>query len=167
VNIRATTKLNAKQIAAMVNHSVSSVEHIIGIYFRNGLEGLTAKKREGNRRNLSHTQEKELLSSFEEKAKNGYMLTISEIQEEYCKYVEHKVAVSTIYRMLARHGWRKIMPRSKHPKKASDQAIEAYKKGLNVCPITTIIIPSPFKISISFLSIFPSIFYINIQYIIT
>jgi transposase len=129
VNIRATTKLNAKQIAEMVNRSVSSVEHIIGIYFRNGLEGLIAKKREGNRRNLSHTQEKELLASFEEKAKNGHMLTISEIQEEYCKYVEHKVAVSTIYRMLARHGWRKIMPRSKHPKKASDQAIEAYKKN--------------------------------------
>ncbi len=129
VNIRATTKLNAKQIAEMVNRSTSSVEHIIGIYFSNGLEGLTAKKREGNRRNLSHTQEKEFLESFEEKAHNGHMLTVSEIKEEYCKHVEHKVADSTIYRMLARHGWRKIMPRSKHPKKASDQAIEAYKKN--------------------------------------
>ena len=57
------------------------------------------------------------------------MLTVSEIKSEYCKHVEHKVADSTIYRMLARHGWRKIMPRSKHPKKASDQAIEAYKKN--------------------------------------
>ena len=129
VNIRATTKLNAKQIAEMVNRSTSSVEHIIGIYFANGLEGLTAKKREGNRRNLSYTQEKEFLESFEEKAQSGHMLTVSEIKEEYCKHVEHKVADSTIYRMLARHGWRKIMPRSKHPKKASDQAIEAYKKN--------------------------------------
>ena len=33
-----------------------------------------------------------------------------------------------IYMLLERHGWRKIMPRSKHPQKASDEAIEASKK---------------------------------------
>lgn len=30
--------------------------------------------------------------------------------------------------MLERHGWRKVMPRSKHPQKASEEAIEASKK---------------------------------------
>ena len=30
--------------------------------------------------------------------------------------------------VLERHGWRKVMPRSKHPQKASDEAIEASKK---------------------------------------
>ena len=30
--------------------------------------------------------------------------------------------------LLERHNWRKVMPRSRHPKKASDEAIEASKK---------------------------------------
>ncbi len=29
--------------------------------------------------------------------------------------------------MLKRHGWRKVMLRTKHPKKADDEAIEASK----------------------------------------
>jgi len=33
-----------------------------------------------------------------------------------------------IYMVLERNGWRKIMPRSKHPKKADDATIEASKK---------------------------------------
>lgn len=35
---------------------------------------------------------------------------------------------SQIYFVLHRHGWRKVMPCSKHPKKASDEEIAASKK---------------------------------------
>jgi len=35
---------------------------------------------------------------------------------------------SQIYYVLSRHGWRKVMPHSKHPNKASDGAIKASKK---------------------------------------
>ncbi|MBR4040361.1 MAG: winged helix-turn-helix domain-containing protein [Clostridia bacterium] len=38
-----------------------------------------------------------------------------------------KVSDTQIYYVLHRHGWRKIMPRSRHPKKASEEAIEASK----------------------------------------
>ena len=34
-----------------------------------------------------------------------------------------------IYFLLQRHKWRKVMPQSRHEKKASDEAIEAYKKN--------------------------------------
>ena len=37
-------------------------------------------------------------------------------------------SVGHIYAVLHRNGWRKTMPRSRHPKKASDEAIEASKK---------------------------------------
>ena len=33
-----------------------------------------------------------------------------------------------IYFLLQRHKWRKVMPQSRHEKKASDEAIEAYEK---------------------------------------
>lgn len=43
----------------------------------------------------------------------------------------HKIGRETgnsyIYTMLKRHGWRKVMLRAKHPKKADDEAIEASK----------------------------------------
>ncbi len=40
---------------------------------------------------------------------------------------EHK-SKSTVYYFLHKMGWRKVMPHSKHPDKASDEAIEALKK---------------------------------------
>jgi len=41
----------------------------------------------------------------------------------------YKVPASSVYRMLERHGWRKIVPRPSHPK-ADPQAQEAFKKTL-------------------------------------
>jgi len=35
---------------------------------------------------------------------------------------------SQIYDLLARHGWRKVMPRGKHPKQADEATQEASKK---------------------------------------
>ena len=60
------------------------------------------------------------------------MVEISEIEEAYQEKVKHKIGNVQIYRVLRRHGWRKIMPRSKHPKKASEEAIEASKKLSNL-----------------------------------
>jgi hypothetical protein len=44
------------------------------------------------------------------------MPVVSEIKEAYEKVVGHRVPKSTIYGIVARHGWRKIAPRSHHPK---------------------------------------------------
>jgi len=53
---------------------------------------------------------------------------VNEIKEAYEKVIGHRTSTSQIYCVLHRHGWRKKMPRSKHPKKASDEAINASKK---------------------------------------
>ena len=60
------------------------------------------------------------------------MVEISEIEAAYQKKVDHKIGEVQIYRVLHRHGWRKIMPRSRHPKKATPEAIEASKKLSNL-----------------------------------
>lgn len=46
----------------------------------------------------------------------------------YEERVGHSIGSSQIYRVLERHGWRKVMPRSKHPKKASEEVIAISKK---------------------------------------
>ena len=43
-------------------------------------------------------------------------------------YEGKAVARSTVYRLLERHGWRKVVPRPRHPK-ADVAAQAAFKKG--------------------------------------
>ena len=48
---------------------------------------------------------------------------MSRVKAAYEQVLGRKVPKSTIYRMLARHGWRKVAPRPRHPKsEASAQA---------------------------------------------
>ena len=68
------------------------------------------------RANMTADEEHSFLSSFLEKAARGEILMVGEVKRAYEKAVEHAVPKSTIYRMLARHGWRKITPRPHHPK---------------------------------------------------
>nr|WP_218563717.1 winged helix-turn-helix domain-containing protein [Peptoniphilus indolicus] len=56
------------------------------------------------------------------------MVTAKEIEKAYVKLVGHSIGTGQIYRVLKRHGFRKIMPRSKYPKKASKEVIETSKK---------------------------------------
>lgn len=77
---------------------------------------------------MSLEEESELLDRFQKKAEQGQVLDIREIADAYEKVVGHPVSRGQIYRVLHRHGWRKVMPRSKHPKKASDEVIATSKK---------------------------------------
>ena len=72
--------------------------------------------------------EEQILEPFRKAAKEGKLIAISEIEKTYREAVGHSIGTAQIYYVLHRHGWRKIMPRSKHPKKASEEVIEASKK---------------------------------------
>jgi 2-polyprenyl-3-methyl-5-hydroxy-6-metoxy-1,4-benzoquinol methylase len=72
-------------------------------------------------------QERQFLSRFFEEASHGGILIVSEIKRTFEALVGHKVAKTTIYRMLDRHGWRKIVPRPRHPK-SDAKAQEGFKK---------------------------------------
>ena len=53
---------------------------------------------------------------------------VKEIKQAFDEQIGKETGNSYIYTMLKRNGWRKVMPRAKHPKKADDEAIEASKK---------------------------------------
>jgi transposase len=72
-------------------------------------------------------QERQFLSKFIDQASRGGILVVSEIQRAFEAIVGHKVAHTTIYRMLDRHDWRTIIPRPRHPK-SSTEAQEGFKK---------------------------------------
>ena len=56
------------------------------------------------------------------------MVEVSEIKASYERAVGHTIGGSQIYYVLHRNGWRKVMPRSQHPKKADEEVIETSKK---------------------------------------
>ncbi len=64
------------------------------------------KKRGGRRRqNMSLEQEAQLLDPFFQKAHEGKPLVVADIRKAYEAAIGKKVPASTVYRMLARHGW--------------------------------------------------------------
>ena len=104
---------------------------ILGCQFhKKGLENFAKDRRKGgNNCVMIEEDAKEFLRKFEEKALKGVIITIAEIAQELDKVTnKERASLSTAYYFLHRHGWRKIMPRSQHPKKASDEVIETSKK---------------------------------------
>ena len=119
---------NLKDISAATGFAISHISSLIRQYYEEGLEAITGNHYHGNRRNMSVAEEAALLAQFQKRAEQGQMLNTREIADAYEKAVGHPIGNSQVYRVLRRHGWRKVMPRSKHPKKASDEVIATSKK---------------------------------------
>jgi len=117
-----------EEIGKETGFAATYISEIVGKYVRGGLVAITGNNYRGNRRNMSFAQEEALLCEYKKRAAQGEMIEIGEIEIAYREAVGHPIGSGQIYRMLRRHGWRKVMPRSQHPKKASDEAIEASKK---------------------------------------
>ena len=101
---------------------------LVAKYRDHGLEAISGNHYGGIHRNMSEEKEVAILAPFKEHAEKGKMVEISEIAKANQSTVDHPVSNGQIYFVLHRHGWRKVMPRSKHPKKASDEEIAASKK---------------------------------------
>src|SRR5258708_21668997 len=67
------------------------------------------------RENMTVAGEKALLAYFAKAAGAGEMLNIHDLKAAYEQAIGHPTSNSTIYNLLARHGWRKLMPRPFHP----------------------------------------------------
>lgn len=115
--LRAALSLSSVQIGQAVGWSPGTVKRMWSHYFSEGEKALIGKGRGGRRHeNLSVEEEKEVLADFFEKSKAGGVLVVNEVKTAYEKAVGHTVPKSTVYRMLSRHGWRRISPRLRHPK---------------------------------------------------
>ena len=127
--LRALLGMSSDQVALAVGFSPATVKKLWSQYFSEGEEVLIGKGRGGRRRaNMSLEEEEKILAHFFEEAKSGGVLVVNEIKIAYEDAVGRRVPKSTVYRMLARHGWRKIAPRPRHPK-ADPQKQEAFKKN--------------------------------------
>jgi transposase len=83
-----------------------------------GIKALKPKPIGGRQReNMTLAEERALLAGFANAAGAGEMLNIHDLKAAYEKAIGHATSNSTVYNLLARHGWRKLMPRPFHPKR--------------------------------------------------
>lgn len=116
-------------IAEAMGVSLSTVNRAHMAYDHGGLKALKSKPSGGRQReNMTVVEEKVLLARFAKAAGAGEMLNIHDLKAAYEKAIGHETSNSTVYNLLARHRWRKLMPRPFHPKR--DLAAQnAFKKA--------------------------------------
>jgi transposase len=105
-------------IAQAMGVSLSTVNRAHMAYDHGGLKALRRKPSGGRKReNMAMADEKALLRRFAKAAGAGELLNIHDLKAAYEKAIGHATSHSTVYNLLARHGWRKLMPRPFHPKR--------------------------------------------------
>jgi transposase len=120
---------SAAEIARHCGVSKATVHAVISRYNRLGVAAIETPGKGGRRRQyLTLEEEKQFLAPFFAQAERGEIATVGQIWCAFEQHVGHAVDDSTIYRLLHRHGWRKLMPRPRHPK-ADQQTQEQFKKN--------------------------------------
>jgi transposase len=120
----------ANEIANHLAVSESLVHKTISEYNRFGSTSIDTPGKGGRRNSyITIEEEQNFVESFVSKATKGHIATISEIKDSFERLVGEKVHKTTIYRLLDRNGWRKVVPLPHHPKK-DKQAQEDFKKTL-------------------------------------
>ena len=119
-----------EKIAEMTGFVKSYISELVSKYCNKGISSIINNHYHGNHRNMSFAEEEALLGPFMEAAEAGQIVEVSGIRQAYEEATGRSLENNRgqIYNVLHRHGWRKVMPRSKHPNKASEEAIEASKK---------------------------------------
>ncbi len=122
--------LSLEQVAVIIGKSYATTERLRKEFTNRVSDTRTSRKDWGGRRrqNMTFDEEQNLLAPFFEKAKEGGLLIVMPIKIAYEEKIGHTVAESTIYRMLARHNWRKLAPDTRHPK-SNPKIQEEYKKN--------------------------------------
>lgn len=130
--LRASLGLAADQVATAIGWHPNSVRKLQARYFKEGEAALRRGGRGGRYyQNLTLQDERQLLQEFLVKSERGGILEVSRVKAAYEKALGRKVPKSTVYRMLARHGWRKVVPRPRHPKSDAATQAEFKKTGEN------------------------------------
>ena len=116
--LREKFHMSGAEVAEALQYRLQTVHLLWHRWLERGMAIFTEKKPPGGRNNAYMTPEEErvFLAPFGKTAPSGGIVETGRIKEAFEAQVGERVPKSTIYRLLRRHGWRKITPRKKHPK---------------------------------------------------
>ena len=123
--------MSLEQTAACIGRSVGAT-CTMRTRFAKVAEGkMSAARSKTALRNRAHAdlaQEAAALDAVMAAANEGGIVVIPRIQARLETQLGKKLALSSVYRMLARHGWRKLAPDTRHPQ-GSPELREEWKKN--------------------------------------
>jgi transposase len=127
--LRVAQNMTTEAIAKTIGWHVNTVRFTQKSFIDKGISALTESKRGGRYHYLmSDEEEVSFLSQFDDAGGKGSILVVNDIKIALEKHLGRSVHAATVYRILRRHGWRKIVPRHQHPKR-DKETVEAFKKG--------------------------------------
>ena len=77
---------------------------------------------------MSVEREAQVLAPFLERAREGGILVVPQIKAELEVALGRPMALSSVYNLLHRHGWRKLAPDKRHPQ-SDPVAQQEFKKN--------------------------------------
>jgi transposase len=122
--------LSLEETAEAIGQSVTWTCRLRNRFLAGETVGDGQRQHAGGRRreNLSIEREREILAPFLERASAGGILVVPQIKAELETALGRTIALSSVYNLLHRHGWRKLAPDKQHPQ--SDPVVqEAWKKN--------------------------------------
>lgn len=122
-------RLSAHRVGQSLCVSTPAVWRWVQQYNHQGPEGLHRTGRGGRRwAFLKWEQEQRFLEKRLQAAARGEVLTAKQLHGQLQKITGREVSLGYVYRLLRRHGWRKLGPRPRHPK-AQPKTQEEFKKN--------------------------------------
>lgn len=115
-----------EEISAITNLKRVSITQMCRRYREQVLEEYERNKYQSHHWLLSREKEAEILKQFESRA--GQQITAREVKAALDAACGKDTGREYVYNVLKRYGWRKKMPRSRHPKAANEEVCEAAKK---------------------------------------
>ncbi len=123
-----------EQTAAVLGVGRATVARLQTTFRQKVPEESNSARNWGGRRQFLLTAEEEIafLKPWLESAAAGSLVVVSPIRAALAQRLGQPVKPSVVYRLLARHGWRKVAPDTRHPK-SKPQVQEDWKKNSLKC----------------------------------
>lgn len=122
--------LSLSDTAKMIGLSLGWTCRLRNAFIRGEVVGDGSTPARGGRRRENFTPEREIevLRPFLDRARRGGVLVVPELKPLLEVELGRPMALSSVYNLLHRHGWRKLAPDKRHPQ-SNDQAQQDWKKN--------------------------------------
>ena len=144
-SVESLRQCQAVLLPALFGATLEQTAHVLGVgratvarlqaAFRKQRSAVPPAARNwGGRRQSLLTPEEEtaFLKPWVESAATGNLVVVSPIRAALAQRLGQPVKPSVVYRLLARHGWRKVAPDTRHPK-SKPEVQAAWKKNSPKC----------------------------------
>lgn len=122
--------LSLADTAKMIGLSVGWTCRLRNAFIRGDVVGDGSTPARGGRRreNFTPERERQVLRPFLDRARTGGVLVVPELKPLLEAELGRPMALSSVYNLLHRHGWRKLAPDKQHPQ-SDPQAQQDWKKN--------------------------------------